>query len=200
MRNWLENLQIGMRFSSSHLLVSTFTAFINSATIIAKLIRMNFALLFPVENADEMWIWLTLARVQSWKPTSSNAVKNVRKPMKQLDQFVHPMVMCTEHCAKWKRKRVAAEWFRFRWKIVQPPPTAIRIVMRKRPHSSVVRTINSTAASVKCERRIAASTCSLYRWSVAWPRSRSKDVPECAHKTTSPFAVPTTNPTQMNAS
>lgn len=149
--------------------------------------------------SDVTSIWHTSVRVQSSKRTSSNAPKSVRTPMKQPDRSVHPMGMCIVHCAKWKRRHVAAVWFLCHWRIVRPPLTVTRIVMPKRLHSFAVQTINFIAANARCEKRIAANTCSSYRWSAVWPHSHSKDAPECVHKTMSPYAAPTINPIQMNA-
>lgn len=120
------------------------------------------------------------------KRTSSNATKNVRTPMKRLDQFVHPMAMCIVHYAKWKRKRVAVVWCQCHWKIVQQLPFVMPIVMRKRPQiqpvSFVVQIINFIAANAICAKNIAVNIYSLYRWNVVWPHSHSKDALECVHR------------------
>lgn len=173
-----------MWFSSSHLFVRTYFCYFQHLNDFDHLI--SFCVVVVVVLLDVMWIWHTLALAQSSKRTSSNATKNVRKPMKRLDQFVHPMAMYIVHYVKWKRKRVAVVWFQCHWKIVQQLPFVIPIVMRMRPQiqpvSFVVQIINFIAANAICAKNIAVNIYSLYRWNVVWPHSHLKDALECVHR------------------
>lgn len=145
------------------------------------------------------WIWLTLVLVRNSKRIYFSAMKNANRLIQQLDQFVHPMETFIVHYAKWKRKRVELASFQFHLKIVQQLLTAMLIAMQNQHHLFVDLITNSIEANAKCAKKIAASTCLSYQWSVVWLHLHSKDAPECVHRISSRYAVLTQRHTAMNA-